>query len=417
MEHPIEIFCCTAPAPEDQRYLEKIRKQLSQFVRRGTVSLWDESMIPLGRPRGPEIEQHVKSASIFLLLISADFLASDYCYEQVTKKALERQVAEDAVVVIPVIVRAAAWETSMLHDFQVLPKDLKPLHEHATREQGGLIHQVAEEIVNSIQSFSSSKPDSSPPYAPGLTAIVASSPNKISIVSPPHSPRPHPGLRPPLRPRLVISLIVVSIIVLVGVVVSVISIIGQQNQSRIQATATAQASLTNTAQAQLAATVQANATATQQAIALANATATQQAIALANAAASATAASPTVLITSPANGSTVDLITLVQGTISNSPNGEELWVIVVPDGVNAYYPQPGPVVITGNTWSASATVGDTSVNSQGRGFTLIIALADQSGSSAISAYLVQSKKTGTYPGMPTLPDGVFLQNQIHVKRR
>src|SRR5690348_3616401 len=108
---PIEIFCCTAR--EDQQYLEKIRQHLGPSVSKGTITLWDESMIRGGESRNQEIEKHLESASIFLLLISAEFINSKYCYDHVTKKALARRVARDAIV-IPVIVRQSPWKSTEL---------------------------------------------------------------------------------------------------------------------------------------------------------------------------------------------------------------------------------------------------------------------------------------------------------------
>ena len=88
-----------------------------------------------------------------------------------------------------------------------------------------------------------------------------------------------------------------------------------------------------------------------------------------------------ILITSPTDGSKVPILTIVQGTASGIPEGEDLWVLIVPDGVTAYYPQSGPIVVTSDgKWSSSARVGIAS--DTGLGFTLIAALADQEGRAA-----------------------------------
>lgn len=119
-----------------------------------------------------------------------------------------------------------------------------------------------------------------------------------------------------------------------------------------------------------------------------------------------------VLITSPMDGSKVPILATVQGTAHNIPTGEELWILIVPNSATGYYPQSGPVVVTGNTWSSSARIGVAS--DKGLGFTLIAALADQKGGAAIRAYFQQSGQN--FKGLDPLPGGIQLMSQVHVTR-
>ena len=61
-----------------------------------------------------------------MLLISPDFLASDFCYEKEMKRALQRHESSEAVVV-PVIIRPVDWEASPFSKLQALPKGAKPV--------------------------------------------------------------------------------------------------------------------------------------------------------------------------------------------------------------------------------------------------------------------------------------------------
>jgi hypothetical protein len=123
-------------------------------------------------------------------------------------------------------------------------------------------------------------------------------------------------------------------------------------------------------------------------------------------------ATPSVVITSPTHGSPVPIKTRVQGTASSIPNGDELWVLIVPDGLTAYYPQePGPVEVgSDGKWSADATVGIA--EDSGRGFTIFAVLANQDGSTAIHAYVSGANNNGLDP----LPQGIQFMNQVHVVR-
>jgi hypothetical protein len=69
---------------------------------------------------------HLESANIILLLVSSDFLASDYCYDIELKRALERHERNQARV-IPVILRSVDWHDSTFGKLSALPKDGKAI--------------------------------------------------------------------------------------------------------------------------------------------------------------------------------------------------------------------------------------------------------------------------------------------------
>ena len=68
----------------------------------------------------------MNSADIILLLVSENFVASDSCYDVEMKRAMERHVAGEAVV-IPVILGAVDWRSAPFGKLQALPKDGKPV--------------------------------------------------------------------------------------------------------------------------------------------------------------------------------------------------------------------------------------------------------------------------------------------------
>jgi hypothetical protein len=123
-----------------------------------------------------------------------------------------------------------------------------------------------------------------------------------------------------------------------------------------------------------------------------------------------------VRIVSPLPDSRVTRLITVQGTVCSIPRGKQLWVLLVPEGATAYYPQAGPVVMTGGgAWSASAYVGSDDADEVGKGFTVIAALADEQGDAALRAYFSQSGPE--YHGLEPLPVGVQLISQVRVMRR
>jgi tetratricopeptide (TPR) repeat protein len=121
---PIEIFC--SYAHEDEAWLHKLEKHLSLLQRQGLISLWHDRLIAPGIDWARTIDAHLETASVILLLVSADFFTSDYCYGIEMKRALERQEA-GAVQIIPILVRPADWKGAPFGHLHVLPIDAKPL--------------------------------------------------------------------------------------------------------------------------------------------------------------------------------------------------------------------------------------------------------------------------------------------------
>jgi tetratricopeptide (TPR) repeat protein len=118
----LEIFCCYAR--KDQLFLEELRTQLDFLQRLKQATIWADIDINAGTPWENEIKKHLNTAQIILLLISANFIASDYCYSIEMKTALGRHARGEACV-IPVIIRPCSWKGTPLGKLQALPKDAK----------------------------------------------------------------------------------------------------------------------------------------------------------------------------------------------------------------------------------------------------------------------------------------------------
>ncbi len=83
---PIEIFCSYAHA--DEKWLRKLETHLRVLKQQGLISLWHDRVIMPGADWAKTIDTHLETASVILLLVSADFLASDYCYSIEMKRLM-----------------------------------------------------------------------------------------------------------------------------------------------------------------------------------------------------------------------------------------------------------------------------------------------------------------------------------------
>ncbi len=127
--------------------------------------------------------------------------------------------------------------------------------------------------------------------------------------------------------------------------------------------------------------------------------------------------SPTsVQINSPIEGAKIPRLITVQGSSCHVSKNDELWLFVVPEGVTAYYPQMGPILVSSDgNWSVSAYAGLEGETDIERGFVLIAAVADRQGSQVIRSYFSQSGPE--YHGVEPLPLGVRLMHQVKVVRK
>jgi hypothetical protein len=113
-------------AHEDARLRDELEKYLMILKRNETIDTWHDRKITAGSDWKDCIDANLNSADIILLLISADFIASDYCYAEELKKAMDRHERDDAVVV-PVILRPVNWRKASFSKLQALPTDGVPV--------------------------------------------------------------------------------------------------------------------------------------------------------------------------------------------------------------------------------------------------------------------------------------------------
>jgi len=96
------------------------------------------------------IDDHLKTAQIILLLISPDFLASDYCYSIEMQRAIERHETGEARV-IPIILQPVDWQNTPFSKLQVLPKNAKPITRWRNRADAFL--EIAKGIRETVKDL------------------------------------------------------------------------------------------------------------------------------------------------------------------------------------------------------------------------------------------------------------------------
>ncbi len=139
---------------KDEIYRERLESHLAILKRQNFISYWTDRRIAPGDNWENEIDLNLDIADLIFLLISSDFLASDYCYETETIRALERQENNEAKV-IPIILKPCLWKESNFAHLQVLPKDGKPITTWPNQDEAWL--NVAEGILSILKPLKEKK--------------------------------------------------------------------------------------------------------------------------------------------------------------------------------------------------------------------------------------------------------------------
>src|SRR5260221_11462403 len=170
-------------AHEDEKLREELEKQLSILRWQGLITEWHDRDIHAGTEWEHEINVHLDTAQIILLLISPDFLASHYCYSIEMTRALERHTAGEARV-IPIILRPVEWEGAPFSKLQVLPTDAQPVTSWSDRDAALL--NVIKGIRKAVDDLNIQrvKPQTSSPSTASTSATM-------TAPSPPWNVLPH----------------------------------------------------------------------------------------------------------------------------------------------------------------------------------------------------------------------------------
>jgi hypothetical protein len=150
MGKPLQIFCCYAN--KDRRYLLTLKKHLMPLQRKGQITIQADIDISPGENWEEKINHHLNTAPILILLISADFLASEYCYSKEMMRAIERHERREACV-IPVILRPTHWNITPLGKLKALPTNAEPVTSKIWHTQDEAFFDVTTGIEKVINAF------------------------------------------------------------------------------------------------------------------------------------------------------------------------------------------------------------------------------------------------------------------------
>ena len=131
VKRPVQVFISYSHKDEDLR--DALMEHLAVLQREQWITVWHHRPITPGGEWKRDIDEHLLSAEMVLLLVSPSFVASDYCYGVELKSALDRHEKE-GLPVIPVLLRPVDWTLAPFGRLQALPRDARPVTEWPDRD-------------------------------------------------------------------------------------------------------------------------------------------------------------------------------------------------------------------------------------------------------------------------------------------
>ncbi|MDZ8221529.1 toll/interleukin-1 receptor domain-containing protein [Nostoc sp. ChiVER01] len=128
----------------DETLRDELEVHLAMLKRQGFIEMWHDRRITAGEEFDKAISKNLEEADIILLLVSSDFLASNYCYDIEMQRAMEKHEKGESYI-IPIILRPCDWRSAPFGKLLVMPTDGKPITKFPDKDDAFL------EVVNAIK--------------------------------------------------------------------------------------------------------------------------------------------------------------------------------------------------------------------------------------------------------------------------
>lgn len=156
----------------DEQLRDELETHLSMLKRERIIGAWHDRRIGSGKDIDKTISKEIEECQIILLLVSAYFLDSNYCYEIEMQRAMEKH-EEGSARIIPVILRPCDWHSAPFGKLKAVPKDGKPVTKYADQHEAFL--EIAQAVRQTAAELGAKSPSATPSPKPMKAARTASS--------------------------------------------------------------------------------------------------------------------------------------------------------------------------------------------------------------------------------------------------
>ncbi len=129
---PVSVFI--SYSHKDERLRDELATHLAILQNQKVIAFWHDRKITAGSEWAKEIDENLRTADLILLLVSPDFLASNYCNDVELKLAMDRHQKGEAIV-IPILLKPVSWKGAPFAKLQACPTNAKPVTKWTNRDE------------------------------------------------------------------------------------------------------------------------------------------------------------------------------------------------------------------------------------------------------------------------------------------
>jgi hypothetical protein len=149
---PNDVNIFVSYSSKDKDLMNELLVQLKVLtISNKNLNIWHDGLLEPGVLWDKSIKDALHSAHIVLMLVSANFLITDYIWNIEVQSALEKQ-KKDELTVIPIIMKPCDWESTIISEFQALPRKGVPVSTSPDRDT--VLAAITKELKAVIQNWS-----------------------------------------------------------------------------------------------------------------------------------------------------------------------------------------------------------------------------------------------------------------------
>lgn len=137
---------------KDKEWLDRLRTTLKPLERRKALSVWDDTTIKPGERWPEELERALSQAKVAVMLVSTDFLASDFIQDN-ELPTLIKAAETEGVAILWIAVSASMYEVTELTRYQCVNDPAKPLDSLSGPEQRAELVQIGRIIMSRAEAI------------------------------------------------------------------------------------------------------------------------------------------------------------------------------------------------------------------------------------------------------------------------
>jgi hypothetical protein len=131
---------------KDKKLFDEFKTMLAPAMRKGMVDLWDDTKITPGSKWKDEIKKALDSAKIAVLLVSPDFLASEFIANDEMPPLL-RAAEKDGVTIFWIYLRPCLYEQTDIAKYQAAHDVSKALSTLPKSKRQGVFSEICNRLI------------------------------------------------------------------------------------------------------------------------------------------------------------------------------------------------------------------------------------------------------------------------------